>query len=81
MRRIAKKLDFRRKHRVRCVKETIISGQIRVLAILSGRSSLKMKLEDLSFGDRFDILLENEVQQRSWADVYNVIWEIPDKVY
>ena len=39
-----------------------------------------MKLESLSFGDKFDFLLENEVQQRSWADVYNVIWKIPDNI-
>ena len=32
--RIAEKVNFRRGHWVRCVKETIISGQIRVFAII-----------------------------------------------
>ena len=32
--RIAEKVNFRRGHWVRCVKETIISAQIRVFAII-----------------------------------------------
>jgi hypothetical protein len=41
MKRIAEKVNFRRAHWLRYVKETIISGQIRVLAIIMAEIASK----------------------------------------
>ena len=34
----------------------------------------------LSFRGGFDILFRNQAQRRSWAEIYNIIWEIQVKL-
>ncbi len=62
---------------MRCVKETIISGQIRVLLLL-WLKYFQNEYGSLEFLRSILYSIGKEAQQRSWADVYNVIWEIPD---
>jgi len=57
MLKIAEKLDFRRGQGLRCIKETIISRQIRFLRLLWLKYFFK-KVKILTFQDKFDILSE-----------------------
>ena len=42
-----------------------------------GWNIFKMKLETLNFWEQFVCSIRKEVQRRSWAKIYNGIWEIP----
>jgi hypothetical protein len=62
---------------VRYVKETIISGQIHVFVVGVAEIVSKRSFEPWLF--ETDLIFYWKVaQRRSWTEVYNVIWEIPD---
>jgi hypothetical protein len=69
-------MGFRWGHRVRYVKETIISGQIHVFVVGVAEIVSKRSFEPWLF--ETDLIFYWKVaQRRSWTEVYNVIWEIP----
>ncbi len=56
------------------------SWEKRVLDVCAGLFRGFSGMVCLSFRGGFDILFRNQAQRRNWAEIYNIIWEIPGEI-